>query len=306
MKTIIVVAGATGNLGERIINSLLSKGAEVHAIVRKGTEPQKLTRLEKPGVKVFQADMSNGEEVKNACVGASCVVSALAGLREVIIDTQQVLLEAAVAAGVPRFIPSDYSLDFTKFPGGKNRNLDLRREFHLILDKSPIKATTIFNGAFTELLTGDMPLILFKFKRILYWGSPDQRMDFTTMDNTAEFTANAALDSTTPRFLRIAGDQISAREMKGVLTEITSQRYQLFRPGGLALLGIIIKIARKMSPGETELYPAWQGMQYMRNMMSGEGTLVQLDNKRYPDIHWTTAQEMLTQKENATIVGLRV
>ena len=56
------------------------------------------------------------------------MVSSLAGLRKVIIDAQKVLLDAAIAAGVPRFIPSDYSLDFTRFSDGENRNLDLRRE----------------------------------------------------------------------------------------------------------------------------------------------------------------------------------
>jgi hypothetical protein len=48
------------------------------------------------------------------CRGAGCVVSALAGLRPVIVDTQSRLLEAAVAAGVKRLIPSDSSIDFTK------------------------------------------------------------------------------------------------------------------------------------------------------------------------------------------------
>jgi hypothetical protein len=43
----------------------------------------------------------------------------LAGLREVVIDAQKKLLDAAIAAGVPRFIPSDYSLDFTKFSYGE-------------------------------------------------------------------------------------------------------------------------------------------------------------------------------------------
>jgi hypothetical protein len=40
-------------------------------------------------------------------------VSALAGLRETIIDAQKVFLDAAVEANVQRFIPSDYSSDFT-------------------------------------------------------------------------------------------------------------------------------------------------------------------------------------------------
>ena len=87
-------------------------------------------------------------------------MSALQGLRDVIVETQSVLLDAAIKAGVPRFIPSDYSIDFTKFPLGENRNLDLRRDFHERLEKASISATTIFSGAFAEMLTGQMPLIL--------------------------------------------------------------------------------------------------------------------------------------------------
>ncbi len=52
-------------------------------------------------------------------------MSALNGLREVTVDRQGVLLDGAVRAGVPRFISSDYSADFTKTPPGGNRNLDL-------------------------------------------------------------------------------------------------------------------------------------------------------------------------------------
>ena len=115
MKKIILVAGGTGNLGERIINALLDRGAEVHAVVRSGSDYKKTDKLERLGVKVFKVNMSSVEEVSKACTGVSCVVSALAGLRDVIIDIQKTLLDAAVAAGVPRFIPSDYSLDFTKF-----------------------------------------------------------------------------------------------------------------------------------------------------------------------------------------------
>jgi hypothetical protein len=74
----------------------------------------------------------------------------------------------------------------------ENRNLDLRRDFHKRLDRTSISATTIFNGAFAGMLTGQMPLILFKLKRVLYWGDADQRMDFTTMDDTPAFTASAA------------------------------------------------------------------------------------------------------------------
>ncbi len=292
----IVVAGATGNLGGRIVRALLERGASVRALVRQGTARDRLDRLQGLGIAVVSADLSGASQVTPACSGASCVVSALQGLRDVIMDAQTVLIEAAIKANVPRFIPSDYSIDFTKFPPGENRNLDLRRDFHKRLDKSSISATTIFTGAFADMLTGQMPLILFKRKRVLYWGDADQRMDFTTIDDTAAFTASAALDPSTPRFLRIAGDQLSARELTAVVSEVTGTEFRLFRAGGLGMLGTLIKVARTLAPGERELYPAWQGMQYMRNMFDGRAKLEPLDNDRYPGIRWTTARDVLSAR----------
>ncbi len=289
----VVVAGATGSLGGRIAKVLLQSGASVKALVRHGTSGDRLERLQELGAKVVNVDLENASHVTPACSGASCVVSALQGLKDVIVETQTVLLDAAIKAGVPRFIPSDYSIDFTKFPPGENRNLDLRREFHERLDKTSISATTIFNGAFADMLTGQMPLILFKLKRVLYWGNEDQRMDFTTMDNTAAFTASAALDASTPRFLRVAGDQLSARELAAVVSEVTGKEFRLLRAGGLITLDTLIKIARAVAPGERKLYPAWQGMQYMRNMFDGRAKLEPLDNDRYPNIRWITVREVL-------------
>jgi nucleoside-diphosphate-sugar epimerase len=300
MNKIIVVAGATGNLGQRITKVLLDRGAEVRVIVRATSDVAKIKKLEAPGVKVFVIHQWNVEEISKACMGASCVVSALSGLQEVILEAQKVLLDAAVAAGVPRFIPSDYSLDFTKFSPGENRNLDWRREFHLYLDKAPIQATTIFNGAFANMLTNEMPLILFKQKLVLYWGSANHRMGFTTINDTAIFTANAALDNSTPRFLTIAGDQISAREIQSVVSEVTGKKFRLFRAGSKGLLGIIIKIARKLAPGKNELYPAWQGMQYMHNMIDERCTPAKLDNNRYPNMHWTSVKEVLSEYEKSS------
>jgi nucleoside-diphosphate-sugar epimerase len=297
MKKIVLVAGGTGNLGERIINALLERGAEVRAVVRSSSDTEKVNKLGRLGVKVSKVNMLNVEEVSTACMGASCVVSALSGLREVIIDIQKTLLDAAIAAGVPRFIPSDYSLDFTKFSDGENRNLDYRREFHRYLDTTSISATTIFNGAFADLLTGRMPLILFKQRLVLYWGNAYHRMVFTTMEDTAAFTANAALDPSTPRFLRIAGDQLSPREIKTVVSEVTGKKYRLFYAGGPGMLSLIIRIARKVAPGDHEVYPAWQGMQYMRNMIDERSKLNSLDNDRYPGMHWTTVKDVLSAQQ---------
>jgi hypothetical protein len=297
METTIAVAGATGNLGGPIMNALLERGGHVCAVVRAGTSRDKLAKLERPGVTIAQVNMSSVSELARACAGASCVVSTLQGLRDVIIDAQSILLDAAIAAGVPRFVPSDFSIDFARLPAGQNRNLDLRREFHERLDQAPIAATSILNGAFAELLTSRMPLLDFEAKRVSYWEDAEERMDFTTMENTAAFTAAAALDPSAPRVLRIAGDQKSARELAAVAGEVTKSTFELVRFGSLDDLAAIIRRVRAADPqGEKELFPKWQGMQYMHNMFSGLAKLEPLDNARYASIQWTSARDVIAAR----------
>lgn len=295
-NVIIVIAGATGNLGGRIARAILKRGANVRAVVRRNSKPEKIEELRKRGATIAEVDFNSVPELTGACSGGSCVLSALSGLREVIVETQTLLLDAAVKAGVPRFIPSDYSADFTKLPPGTNRNFDLRREFHEHLDKAPIAATSILNGMFTHLLTGEAPVVLFKLKRVVYWEDADQLLDFTTMDDAAEFTAAAALDPSTPRFLRIAGDQISARGLVDVASEVTGEKFKLFRAGGLRRYEILIKITRTVLPNKRAVYPPWQGMQYMHNMFSGQVKLKPLDNDRYPGMRWTTVRDVLAAR----------
>ena len=292
--TTILLAGITGDLGGRIARALVGRGATVRALLRPGTPPDARRRLEAPGVTLLEANYGDAAALARACEGVACVVSALSGLHEVIVDAQSRLLDAAVRAGVPRFIPSDYSIDFNGLPPGTNRNLDLRREFQARLDRAPLRATSILCGAFADLLTGQAPILLFKLQRVLYWGDADQRLDFTAKDDVAAFTAAAALDPTTPRTLRIAGEQISARELAALMTDLTGQRFRLMRAGGLGRLSLLIRVARRLAPQPGALYPPWQGMQYLHGMFSGHGALAPLDNARYPDLHFTTARDMLS------------
>jgi uncharacterized protein YbjT (DUF2867 family) len=293
MPDTIALAGATGRLGRRIAASLIQQGADVRAIVRRRSAPEKIDDLQKLGAAIVEVDYSSSHKLADAYRGCTCVVSALAGLRDVIVDAQTLLLEAALAAGVQRFIPSDYCIDYTKLAPGNNRNLDLRREFRHRLDNTAIAATSVLNGMFTDLLTGQAPVILFDRKRVLYWGNADKLMDFTTLDDSAAYTAAAALDPVTPRFLRIAGDQISARGLSIVASEITGQEFKLLRPGGLGAFNVIIAIMRRLMPAHDNLYPPWQGMQYMRDMLSGDGKLTPLDNQRYSHLRWTTVRDFL-------------
>ena len=292
-ESCIILAGATGDLGERIARHLLKKGATVLALVRPASARDEIAVLRKLGATIVEVDFDSLPQLTHACQGGTCVVSALSGLREVIVDTQTKLLHAAVEARVPRFIPSDYCIDYTQTPEGTNRNLDLRREFRQCLDQAPIQATSILNGMFADLLTGQAPVVLYPFKRIVYWGDADQPLDFTTIADTAEYTAAAALDPTTPRDLRIAGDVLSPRDLRQVASQATGNGYKLFRVGSLGTLDVMIKVTKTLMPAQNEVFPPWQGMQYLRNMLSGQAKLTSLDNDRYPAIRWTKVQEVI-------------
>jgi len=294
MGKTILIAGSTGNLGNKIARELLNEPVALRALVRHETSLEKIRSLEQSGLQVFKVAAWDKEAIAEACSGVSCLVSVLSGLKDTVIEAQTALLDGAVLAGVPRFIPSDYSIDFTNLKEGQNRNLDLRRTFHRYLDHQNIRATTVFNGAFMDLLTTDMPLILSKINRILCWGNPDQQMEFTLTDDVARFTAKAALDDDAPRYLKIAGDCISCNDLVKLLTEISRKQYKLLKPGGIFLLNKLIGITRLFSPSKNDLYPAWQGMQYMRDMMEGRIMINGHDNDRYGMLPWTSIKEFLT------------
>jgi hypothetical protein len=225
--------------------------------------------------------------------GVDVVVSAVNGLRSVIVDAQRALLKATVAAGVPRFIPSDYSADYRRIAPDSNRNFELRREFAADVDAAPVQATSILNGMFTDLLTGDAPMILWDRKRVLFWSSADQILDFTTKDDAARVTALAALDDNAPRVVEVAGSQVSAREVARTMTRLTGTPFKLQWAGTAGTLLAMSKAMKLASRSSDEPFPAWQGMQYFVSMFSGQAQLHHVDNDRYGAHEWTTVQDVL-------------
>lgn len=293
MKKTILVAGATGNLGSRICRELLQRGAYVKAIVRESTDIDKIGVLEELGVEVKIIDLNDVDVISAECLRVHCVVSAIAGLGDVIIDLQKKILDGAIKAGVPRFIPSDFCTDYNDLTDGENRNFDLRRSFRKYLDQSPIRATSIFNGCFADILKYNTPILDLKDKSIGYWGDKaDWKLDFTTMDNTASFTAEVALDDTAPRDLQIASFQISPNMIYDDVKEITRQEFKVHRIETLENFSQYIKRQRKDDPtGENELYAKFQQGQYMYSMFTTQHN--DLANGRYENIVWTTSIQYL-------------
>jgi len=308
-KKIIVVAGAKGRLGTLLCDALLSRARAagepllVRGLVRKSGAHAATATAVAPGdqqLVIEPVDYETDADLNRVCAGAYAVVSTLQGVEDVLVGVQSRLLRAAVKNGVRRFIPSDFSIDFTTMPRGTNRNFDTRLAFHDAATEiirqatSPIELTTIFQGAFTELLSSGRILLDFKKRRVAYFGSPSVRMDFTTWADTAEYTAAVALDpNPTPSKLCIAGTRRTPKEVQELATRVTGAEFDLKRVTSVGGLRTLISILRFFKPDKRNPMPMWVGMQYALAMALGTGSPDRLDNGRYPDIRWTGADDVI-------------
>ena len=291
-----LVVGASGRMGAKIARELLARGASV-----------RVTQRERPvaiqGAESVTADLADAASLARACEGVDVIVSAVQGLRDVIVDGQTRLLRAAEGAGVARMIPSDYSLDFFATREGDNRNLDWRREFDRALDASRVRGTSVLCGAFRDLLLvgaiGPDPTS----GALRAWGDPDQPYDFTLTDDVATYTAAVALDDGAGRVVRIAGDTQSPRALAAIFAEVRGVPVPVESAGSLADLSALIDRMRATDPAPADTFPVWQRLQYTRDMASGLGRLAPLDNARYPSITPRTVRDVLRDQSTTRAGG---
>jgi NADH dehydrogenase len=104
----ILVAGATGSLGGKIVGGLLARGDAVRALVRAGSAHQP---LEDAGAKVVRGDLRDPESLRAACHGVDVVISTASATNRSDDSPENVdargtqnLIEAARQAGVTRFV----------------------------------------------------------------------------------------------------------------------------------------------------------------------------------------------------------
>jgi uncharacterized protein len=98
----VVLYGATGKAGSRILNELLSRGHQVKAIVR---DPAKLPQ--RSGLKIEAGNLKHVNAITHAVRGADAVISAYAppmdAVEELVAVTKR-LADAVKAAEVPRLV----------------------------------------------------------------------------------------------------------------------------------------------------------------------------------------------------------
>lgn len=105
-----LVTGGTGLLGSHIVEQLCRRGQPVRALVRDGSDT---TWLQTQDAELVTGDLADAESLRKACRGVTCIYHAAARVgdwgpwpefQKYTIDGTQNLVDAAVEAGVRRFI----------------------------------------------------------------------------------------------------------------------------------------------------------------------------------------------------------
>jgi uncharacterized protein YbjT (DUF2867 family) len=102
----IALAGATGNLGRPILSALLSAGYTVTVLTRINGNHSKIPSH--PNITVAHVDFTSVASLTPTLRGIAVVISCLATSA---MGAQNPLIDAAVAAGVRRFIPAEFGMD---------------------------------------------------------------------------------------------------------------------------------------------------------------------------------------------------
>ncbi|PSN58914.1 NAD(P)-binding protein [Corynespora cassiicola Philippines] len=142
----VVIVGAGGNLGPTILQTFLeSSSFNISVLSREGS-----SSTFPPGVNVIRANYQSIDSLKSVLIGQDAVISLVGGNS---LGDQKKLIDAAISAGVKRFIPSEFgsnSVDervraIVPFLAAKTGTVD-----YLKSKESIISWTSVITGPFFD------------------------------------------------------------------------------------------------------------------------------------------------------------
>jgi uncharacterized protein YbjT (DUF2867 family) len=179
----IAVAGASGDLGSAVFNRLVASNKfNLTVLTRDST---KATFPE--GTKVIEVDYDSLDSLTAALQGQDAVVATVGSLA---IPSQDLLIDAAVAAGVKRFLPSEFGSNLAV---PSVRNLPVFRTKVIIEDKlialaneGKISYTFVYNSAFLDWGINNGLFFDFAKSEVTIWDDGNSEFSTTTLSSAGD------------------------------------------------------------------------------------------------------------------------
>jgi nucleoside-diphosphate-sugar epimerase len=280
----ILIVGATGSLGSHLVSELAKNpSAEILALVRNEQDP-KVKPLLDQGVRLLQGDLSDSKKLADATKGMDLVISVVRGGAEVMLDGQLNLLRAADESRVPRMIASDFSTPMKDMKIEDHVFLGLRAEFHRRAQAKHTRVISIQQGAFIEVIfhsSFDQNADVGS-QTVAGYGDGNDTLQFTSIEDTAKFTAAVAFDVDAPADVYVSGDVTSWSKVAQDLSRAYGTEFKFKSLGSLNDLKNLL--AEKRASGANPM--SYIGPQYLWAMLRPEAKITEFKstNDRYSQV----------------------
>ncbi|KAL2675739.1 hypothetical protein Neosp_011930 [[Neocosmospora] mangrovei] len=270
---LVLIAGITGNVGQKLVRSLSNRGHQVRGLAR---SPEKLSPETRASLERFEVCSGYDDipALDRACAGVDAVVCAYGMDPRLQLDGQLLLLRAAERAEVEIYVAASWNGDWSKLELGKHEAYDAYVSFrHHVEMTSPIKPIYMFIGIFAETMFS-----------MFGHGHSD----------TAEFTAEVIQrdDAAQGGFWNVCSGAHSLRQVAEIYERERGVKVNLNIQGSIGELEAKAQDAR--SKGDKRKYYLYTGLFYQLYASNGALNFRKLDNDRLP-VSGMTIEEFLRQ-----------
>ena len=213
----ILLVGATGNLGGRIARRLIDHGLPFRALIRPSTEAGGAAALASD---IVRGDLRDPEALQRAVEGIETVISSAHSLDRIMAGRDDVSIEAvdrrgnanlvaaAAAAAVSRFI-------FVSFPGpilaSRTPFAEAKLATEELLRASPMHEIIVRPDAYQEPWLSAERRFDWRSGTVTIFGSGDGRAAYVAMDDVAEAIVRLATLADAPRLVDLGGPEAISR-----------------------------------------------------------------------------------------------
>jgi len=253
----VAVLGGTGNLGSHIVKALAKNGFSVEVFTQSDPAKAESAFSQLSKVKTVKVDYSSTESLVSAFKGIDAVVSVVGSFQ---INLQTTVIEAAVKAGVKRFIPSEFGADtFAPYTaeepiyGGKRAVVKALKSHE---DK--MSWTGIVTGFFFDEEQGALLFVDPVKKTATIFGSGDAKVSVTRRHDIGEYVAAVLANpsQTANKVVRVAGGKVSQNELLSAFKSKTGAEGWSVKTVSLEELeagGIPLSIQKLVAQGKAQI-----------------------------------------------------
>jgi|GEM_PF-1111496 len=148
-KQRIAVIGAAGQIGKPLTQGLLSLGHDVVLLCRtkpSSLNPQLLEFQNQGAELIVLESLTDKLALSRALIGCDTLICAVPGSKSIITHDEPLWLEAAVEAGVNRFVPTEFGAHTQAIEYGEGEIFDHKKALHQKIFDSGIGWTFFYNG----------------------------------------------------------------------------------------------------------------------------------------------------------------